>query len=1076
MAPSAGKLTFAAFSGGVKRENAVLDSGSNTSVSPSMAGIHNFVAEDGEIQVYNNEKLKTIGRGDMYATVKDKDGKNQEVIIRDVAVAPGAPCILISVSKIQAAGGRVVFESDGRVMISASGVDVPVRPQGGLFYLEVSPMSGEANMTSGGAGGGVAALWHARLGHRNYVDVKRLGELDVGVPKGLAAPGKCDVCEVAKHTHTSFKREADRSPKRPFEMVHADLVGPMEVESFGGHHYALGLTDECTRIRQVHFMKDKSEVPRHFEQFIGDVASMTHGMKVKVLGLHSDGGGEFISGLLQQLCQKNGIRQRWSAPYTAPQNGIAERSWRTILDAARAQVIGANLPKGAWAEAMNNAVYILNRVPSTALGGDTPFHRLFGRHADLSHLKTFGCRAYVQFYDHQRKKLDPKAWRGILVGHDPQNSSVYRVYDPDKKVTRLTAHVTFDEAKLPGLGKDSDESSPAEQSSMLDDDQDDRGQVGADEEKEEAKEQVGDQPSDEWNQLQDFVRQHERGTLRSGSRRNNANMVFVEESDAAAAAMSFLSKGYDVEYAFSIGVPGDEPKSYEEAMRSPDAEEWRQAAKEEYDAVVKNGTWVLVVAPKGVRPIPTLWVWKNKYDETGTLVRRKGRIVVQDCGYNMYEWGGNTFSPVAKIGSIRVVLALAAMEDWELDSMDVKNAYLQSPVDGDIYVKMPPGYQQKNEAGEELVGKLVKSLYGLRQAARNWYTTIRRWFTEYGLKPSAADPCVFIKREGAGDILVVVLYVDDMMIACNSIKMVAGFKQAIGKRFDVKDLGDLKWILGMEVVRDRQRRILSINQKIYVQKMLERFGMAECHGVRTPADRVIPRLSEDDKPIDSRKYQSMVGSILYAVVVTRPDMAFIAQNLGRNLQKTGEEHITACKRVFRYMKETMELGITYGKDVRKGSVVVGYCDSDYAGDPDTRKSTTAYVFMLGGGAITWASKLQPTVAISSSEAEYMALAAAVQDAIYLRQLLGDLGFEQREATVICEDNQGCIALAENPVMHKRTKHIDVKHHFIRERVESGEIEVQYVPTRDQLADMLTKPLKRIDHERFRGVVMGQQRF
>jgi hypothetical protein len=179
--------------------------------------------------------------------------------------------------------------------------------------------------------------------------------------------------------------------------------------------------------------------------------------------------------------------------------------------------------------------------------------------------------------------------------------------------------------------------------------------------------------------------------------------------------------------------------------------------------------------------------------------------------------------------------------------------------------------------------------------------------------------------------------------------------------------------------------------------------------------------------------------------------------------------------VFRYLRATLDLNITYGKDVSLGPVVIGFCDADYGGDEDTRRSTTAYVFMLGGGAITWASKLQPTVALSSAEAEYMAVSAAVQDAMYLRQLFSDLGFEQREPTTIYEDNQGCIALTENPVMHKRTKHIDIRHHFVRERVESGDIVLKYVATQDQLADMLTKPLKRHEMERLRSVVMGHNK-
>ena len=1076
--PTMVPLTFIVTKSSLKEQRAVLDSGSSVHVTPSVDGVRNFRPEEGEIMAFNQQMVKTVGTGDLYATVNDKHGREVPIVLRNVLVAPGAACTLISVRNIMQAGGKVIF-GDGEVVISAGGTEVPAPEHGGLFTLMLKPTNPEAYMASGGDEGAVAELWHARLGHRNYVDLKRLGEMNVGVPKGLSAPSKCEVCQVAKHTHTSFRKEAVRSPKEPFEMVHADLVGPLEVQSFGGHSYALGLTDERTRYRVLKFMRDKSEVPQRFEEFVGEVASLTRGSAIKVLGLHSDGGGEFISGLLEKVCQSRGIKQRWSAPHTPQQNGVAERSWRTILDAARAMVIGADLPKATWAEAMNTAVYILNRVPSAALEGDTPFHRLFGRHANLEHLRVFGCRAYAQVYDQYRKKLDPKAWRGIMVGYDPQNPAAYRIFNPEKRTTSVTAHVTFDEAQFPGLGKSSEPSNKGLDVVMDDDKEvDDNKQVGESKVGEEDKNQVGDQPRRTgWNladDLQNFVQQQGSGTTRSGGSFRETNLVFAPGKDAAAAAMCFLSRGYDVEYAYSIGVPGDEPGTYEEAMRSAEAEEWRRAAQEEYDAIVKNETWVLKVAPSGVKPIPTRWVFKKKYDETGAVVRYKGRVVVQDCGYNMYAWDGNTFSPVAKISSIRALLALAAIMDWEIGSMDVKNAYLQSPVDGDIYVRMPPGYQQKNKAGEELVGKLVKSLYGLRQAARNWYVTIRGWFIKYGFKPSAADPCVFIKRDAAGNTLVVVLYVDDMMIVGNNKRIVDVFIAAIEKQFDVKDLGDLKWILGMEVVRDRQRRTLSINQKVYIQKMLERFGMMDCNYVYTPADKVVSRLPAEEQSIDSREFQSMVGSLIYAVVVSRPDIAFIVQNLGRNLQRTGEEHITACKRVFRYLKATMDLGITYGKDVSLGHAVVGYCDADYGGDEDTRRSTTAYLFMLGGGAITWASKLQPTVALSSAEAEYMAVSAAVQDAIYLRKLFNDLGFEQREATVIHEDNQGCIALTENPVMHKRTKHIDIRHHFIRERVESGEIVLKYVATQDQLADMLTKPLKRPELERLRSVVMGQK--
>jgi hypothetical protein len=1065
-------VTFMAVGGRPGDKEMCLDSGASVSVTDSMEGIINFVAQHDEITVANKGIVRSIGRGDLRARVMGSDGKELELLLTGVLVAPDIARPLMSVRKIEEAGGVITFEK-GVGRVSLGGKEFLARRTGSLYTLSVKPIVEEANVASSSSD---AMLWHGRLGHRNFIDVQKLGELNVGVPRGLNIPGKCEVCEIAKHTHTSFSHEAVRTVKEPFEKVHADLVGPIEVSSYGGHRYALGLTDERTRYRRVYFMKEKSETLKCFEDYVADVSGLFNG-KINVLSLHSDGGGEFVGGLLRQFCQGRGIKQSWSAPHTPQQNSIAERSWRTIMDMARAQVLGANLPKQMWAEAVNTAVYVINRVPSKALGGDTPYHSLFGKHAKMGHLKTFGCRAWAHVYDGERKKMDPKAWAGVMVGYDPTNYACYRIFNPVTKTTKLSAHVSFDEGSFPGLkGETTVPMDTAESKEPVGE-----SSGGDKKQEEDDKEQVGDKPegSTGYDPSVDFGAQRDVVQLRRGATRSGktfghreAHMVLAAESEAAAAALCFLAEGHDIEYAYSIGVPGDEPQTYGEAMRSREAEEWQRAAQEEFDAIVKNETWVMCVLPKGQRAIPTRWVFKRKYDETGAVVRYKGRVVVQDCGYNIYHWEGNTFSPVAKISSIRVLLALAAVMDWELYSMDVISAYLQSPVDGDIYVKLPPGYEKKNEAGEDLVGRLVKSLYGLRQASRNWYVTIRKWFLSYGLKPSAADPCVFVFVREDGATLVVVLYVDDMMIAGSNKQIVDDFKQAIMKRFAVKDQGELRWVLGVEVIRDRKRRTLEINQRVYVEKTLDRLGMGDSKPVSTPAANVPRRMSQEEEPTNNREYQSTIGAMMYAREVSRLDIAFAVQCGGRHMQRTASVHMAAAKRILRFLRGTSSDGIIYGKHGRREPVIVGFCDADYAGDEDTRRSTTAYVFMLGGAAVSWASKLQPTVALSSAEAEYMALSAGVQEAIHLRQLMADLGFPQREPTTVYEDNQGCIALSENPVMHKRTKHIDVRHHFIRERLESGEVALRYVATQNQLADLLTKALNRDVFQRLRSVVMG----
>jgi hypothetical protein len=272
----------------------------------------------------------------------------------------------------------------------------------------------------------------------------------------------------------------------------------------------------------------------------------------------------------------------------------------------------------------------------------------------------------------------------------------------------------------------------------------------------------------------------------------------------------------------------------------------------------------------------------------------------------------------------------------------------------------------------------------------------------------------------------------------------------------MKDLGDLQSVLGMQIIRDRQNRTLDIKQTTYITQMLERFGMKDCKSVSTPAEGVLARNKEPQQQ-PSIEYMSITGSLLYAAMVTRPDLAFAVQSLGRHMQSSGPAHLSAAKRVLRYLQGSKDLGIRFSGG---NKTLLGYSDSDWAGDQDTMRSTTGYLFMFGGGPISWSSRLQPTVALSSAEAEYMAASSAVQEATYLRQLLKDMGYPQLEATKIMEDNQGCIALSENPVLHKRTKHISIKYHFIREKIHEGTTKLEYISTEHQLADVLTKALPR----------------
>jgi hypothetical protein len=365
----------------------------------------------------------------------------------------------------------------------------------------------------------------------------------------------------------------------------------------------------------------------------------------------------------------------------------------------------------------------------------------------------------------------------------------------------------------------------------------------------------------------------------------------------------------------------------------------------------------------------------------------------------------------------------------------------------------------------------MRALYGLKQAPRYWNKTITTWLVEYGFRQSKVDPCIFVHGSGTR-LYILALYVDDCILAGPGGTFIVSFKRAFGQRFSVQDLGPVAWLLGMTVERDRAARVVKLGQRQYILDMLERFNMLDAKPVSTPmALGSMAERTDDSGSAASLPYQSLIGSLLYASVSTRPDITMAVSYLSRHMAKASMVHWEQGKRVLRYLKGTSDRKLVYGGG-RVSVALEGYADADYAGDSDGRRSRTGFVFMLNGAAISWKSQRQQTVALSTAEAEYMALTAAAQEALFLRQLLEQMGQPQASGTVLHEDNQSCIALCKNTMTTGRSKHIDVKMHFCREKQESGEIVVKYCPTEVMLADALTKPLAADKHGQLTKAIMG----
>jgi hypothetical protein len=502
-----------------------------------------------------------------------------------------------------------------------------------------------------------------------------------------------------------------------------------------------------------------------------------------------------------------------------------------------------------------------------------------------------------------------------------------------------------------------------------------------------------------------------------------------------------------------------EPQRAAEAWKDSN---WINAMLDEHGSIVDNKTYHLVKKtdiPHGLKPLRCKWVYKLKRNEAGRTIRHKARLVVR--GFEQREGIDyqETFASVVKPMSYKALLAIAAAQDLEVHQMDVKTAFLYGKIDQPVYIIPPEGIHCP--AGH--IWQLDKALYGLKQAPRIWFNTLTGYLDTLGFTPLSADPGLFYREL---DGLIIAVYVDDLLIVGKDKDAVDRLKGQLAKQFKMEDLGPCHWYLGIQIKRDRQRRILQLSQKTYIERTLQDLGMEHCNPVSTPINERLTATPEGFRSTETDRhwYARAIGALMYIMLGTRPDIAYAISVCSRYMGNPTAAHIKAAKRILRYLKGTSGWALEYTGNLTE---VQGYSDADWGGDLDGRRSTGGYIFNLGSGAISWRSKRQQAVALSTCEAEYMAQTQATKEAIWLRNLMQGFQGKQLATTVLYGDNQGAIAMTKNPQFHGRTKHIDIQHHYVRERVATGEVEWKHVPTAQQVADGLTKPLERRKFEAFR---------
>jgi hypothetical protein len=490
-----------------------------------------------------------------------------------------------------------------------------------------------------------------------------------------------------------------------------------------------------------------------------------------------------------------------------------------------------------------------------------------------------------------------------------------------------------------------------------------------------------------------------------------------------------------------------------------------EAMREELDSMERNKVWELVDLPNNRKPIGSKWIFKRKLNASGCVEKYKARLVAK--GYTQREGIDfvETFSPVAKFTSIRIMGALTAYFDLELHQMDVKTAFLNGHLEEEIYMSQPDGFIEKGNQGK--VCKLKRSIYGLKQASRQWNILFDNSITSYGFSMMEGDHCIYFKIVG-GNFTLLSLYVDDILIASNNKEMLLEVKMWLSSTFDMKDMGNASYVLGVEILRDRNKGILGLSQKAYLKSILKRFSMLDCRPAYVPlvagiklSEELCPKTPEERKKMDNVPYASALGSLMYAMLFTRPDLCHAVGILSRYQKNPGVEHWKQIKHALRYVKATMDYSLCFnGQNLQ----LQGYTDADWQGDLDHRKSTSGYLFTLAGGAISWCSKKQDSVALSSMEAEYIAASEAVKEAVWLKEFLSSLKIVDsvnKPVTVYC-DNQAALKVSRDPRFHSKSKHIEGRYHYIRDVINRLKLVcLEFLPSVDMVADPLTKSLSQV---------------
>ncbi|KAJ9542144.1 hypothetical protein OSB04_028650 [Centaurea solstitialis] len=944
---------------------------------------------------YSGPNQVSFGNGQVLPiSLIGQSSVNNTIRLRDVLVIPKITKNLLSVSKL-------TFDNnlDDRTTrkVLAQG-----RCERGLYVLSTSPRALFASTKSKLKAS--FELWHSRLGHVSLDTIVLLNKQGrLSVTSLLPNPVVCSPCQKAKAHRLPFVLN-EKCSLNILDLVHCDLWRPSPECSVDGYRYYVAF------FVQTQFSR-----------------------KVKVF--QTNGGTEFLNHHVRNLLDDNGTFHRVSCPYTPQQNARVERKHRHIVETGLAMLFHAHVPPAYWVHAFSSAIYLINRLLTSVLKNKSPFELVYNRAPTYDHLRPFGCRVYPYLSDYAEHKLSPRSLPCIFLRYcsrykgyqclDPMTSRIYITDMPSlmnnfvagsvRSVGFVTGSVrSGSSSPLPTCGLCDDSScSPAEPTG-----------VSLDTIDRTVPPVTSDQP--EHSTLEPSVASSVPAIPMPAS----PAIPLTPATPAGASDSIPLSSGHPMITRAKAGVfkpkhradlahtsahglylalfASTDPKGYKSAAKHP---HWITAMHREMEALHRNNTWTLVSRPEHHNVVGSRWLFRTKYRADGSIERHKARLVAQGFSQLPGLDYSNTFSPVVKASTVRIVLSLAVLNNWKLRQLDVNNAFLNGEVSELVYMEQPPGFQDAAFP---------------HHAPRAWFHRLSTFLIGSGFVCSKADPSLFY----------LLVYVDDLILTGNHDEVIQYFITKLHDAFAVKDLGRLNFFLGLEAIYTDTGLFLS--QSKYAHDILQWANLLNAKPATTPLASNAAFVTSGDIYDNPTHYRSLVGAIQY-LTITRPDISYAVNQVSQFLQAPTHSHYQSVKRILCYVKGTLSFGLTFSR--HQSTALLGYSDADWARCLETRRSTYGYSIFLGGNLVSWSAKKQPT----------------------LHALPPD------RPTLLC-DNKSALFLTQNPVSHKRTKHIELDYHFIRELVSSGKLHTRFVPTKLQVADIFTKSLPRHQFEFFRDML------